>query len=89
VRVDLDALAGAQILQRLAGQMTVIGKALHRVVDVAIRRRIGMTALDQVCDHVQHLADIFGGARLMVRRLHPQRRLSACMASMKRWVSAV
>jgi hypothetical protein len=53
--IHFDALAGPQIIQRLAGQIAVTGKLAHRVVDIAIRRLIGQVPLDQLVDQFSML----------------------------------
>ena len=71
--VDLHALAGAQVVERLARELAVAGKLAHRVIDVAVRRAVGEAALLEHADHLQHPGDVLGRARLEVGLLDPER----------------
>jgi hypothetical protein len=70
---DVDALAGAQVFQRLAGKLAVTVELAHRIADVMAFGDIGVAVLFQGADHVQHLRHILGGTRLGVRAQHAQR----------------
>src|SRR5256885_15555628 len=50
--VDLDALAGAQLVERFPRQPAVPGKAAHGEVDVARGRAVSEPFLLQATDHV-------------------------------------
>jgi hypothetical protein len=72
--VDLHAGAGAQIIERLATQLAVVGEALDIVVDLArALGDVGMTAVEQLLDLHQHVADVIGGARVVVSVLNVER----------------
>ncbi len=71
--VDLDARAGAQVLELLAGELAVRREARDRVVDVAVRADVGVAARDQPADHRDDLGDVRGRARLVVRLLEADR----------------
>ena len=53
--VDLDALAGAQVVERLARELAVAGELAHRVVHVAVGRAVRERLALQRADHVEHL----------------------------------
>ncbi len=71
--IDLDPLAGAQIVQRLAGQLAVTLELAHRVIYVTINSVISQPVGLQLVDQGQHLGHELGGARLMIRTQHAQR----------------
>jgi len=48
--VDIDPFAGAQIVERLAGQLAVTGKIAHRVIDVAVGALIGQAIVFELAD---------------------------------------
>ncbi len=62
----LDALAGAQFIQRLARELAVAGKLAHREVDVAVVRLVGERLLLEPADELLHLRNVVGSARLVV-----------------------
>ena len=72
-RIDLDPLAGAQIVERLAGQFSVAGKLAYRVIHVAIGCLVGQAVVFQLADDALHLRHILGGARLVVGAQDAQR----------------
>ena len=63
------ALAGAQLVDRLAGELAVAGELAHRVVDVAVRRAVAEALLLERVDQLEHLRHVLGGARLVGRPL--------------------
>ncbi len=63
-----DALAGAQLVERLARELAVAGKAPHREVHVAAGGAVGEAVFLQPADHGEHGVDVLGGARLEGRR---------------------
>ena len=65
--IDFDARAGAQVLELLAGQLSVRRELVHVVHHVAVRRLVGVAALDQLADHRQHLVDVLGSLGLLLR----------------------
>src|SRR5213075_100352 len=50
--VDVDALARAQLVERLAGKLSVTGKAAHRVVHIPRLRLVGELLLLQPADQL-------------------------------------
>ena len=72
--VDLDALAGAQLVERFPRQPAVPGKAAHGEVDVARGRAVSEPFLFQAADHVDHLRNVLRRARLVIGLLHAERR---------------
>ena len=73
VGIHVHALAGAQVVQRFAGKLAVFGKFAHGVIHVAVGRGIGFAVGDQIFNHGNHLADVFGGFGLDVGAQHAQR----------------
>ncbi len=71
--VDVDALAGAQVVQRLAGQAAVVGEVTHGVINVAVFALVGQVLRLKRLDQRQHLRHVFGGARHVGRRENAQR----------------
>ncbi len=63
--IDRHALAGLQLVERLARQLAVAGKLAHRVVDIAVVRRVGQALVLELADDVQHLRHVVGGARVV------------------------
>ena len=63
------------VLDPLTGQRAVRRPGLHIEVHVsrAVVGGVGVTALDQFCDHLDHLGNVSGGARLVGRRQAAQR----------------
>ena len=72
-RVHVDSFARAQVVERLARQLAVVGEIAHGIVHVAIRALIGQVLRFQLLDQAQHLRHVFGGARRVVRRQDAQR----------------
>lgn len=70
---------GLHRVKRLARQRTVIGPRPHIEVHVSrsVRRRVGVAALDEGLDELDHLRNGCRGARLVRRREHADRRISA------------
>ncbi len=64
---DLDAGAGAHVVEAAAGELAVIRHAGDREEHVPFRL-IGVPGGDQALDHRDHLRDVLGGARLDRRR---------------------
>jgi len=67
------ALAGMQLVQRLARELAVAGELAHRVVHVAVGRAVGQALVFQGGDHREHLRHVLGGARLVRGALDAQR----------------
>jgi hypothetical protein len=67
------ALAGAQVVERLARELAVAGEAAHGVVHVTIARLVGQPLFLQQADHRQHLRHVLGGARLVGRTFDAER----------------
>jgi hypothetical protein len=63
------ALAGPQVVEALAAQASVAGKAAHTKEGVAIVGAVGIAVLLQQADEVEHLRHVVGGARFEVRAL--------------------
>ena len=73
--VDLDALAGAQLVERLAGQLAVARKLAHRIIDVAVARAVGEPFASSSCDHVACICGMYSRrARLDVGLQDAERR---------------
>src|SRR5882762_4349786 len=72
-RVDFDPLPGTQILERLPREFAVTWKLPDREIHVAAFRTISDTTLLQSADHLYHLRDVTGCARLDVGLLHRER----------------
>ncbi|MNZ86245.1 hypothetical protein D3C78_1050620 [compost metagenome] len=70
--VHSHALAGLQLVERLARQPAVARELAHGKVHVAIARLIGQAAFLQPADHVQHLRHIVGGPGLEIRAFDAQ-----------------
>ncbi len=66
------ALAGAQLVQRLARKLAVARELAHRVVHVAAAALVGQALVLQPADQGQHLRHVFGGTRLDGRGLDAQ-----------------
>ena len=83
--VDLDALAGAQVVERLAGELAVAREAAHRVVHVAVARRGRRALVARACRSCRSSA-----ARTRWRAARgraaatPSAAQSSCIAAMKR-----
>ena len=67
------ALAGVQLVERLARQPAIARELAHRVVHVATRGLVGQALVLKALDQAQHLRHIFGGARLVRGALYAQR----------------
>ena len=68
VRLDIHAVAFAQLVERVAGQPAVAGEGGHVEVDGALGRRVGEAAVDQPLGQREHLGDVLGRAWEAVRR---------------------
>ena len=69
----LDAGAGDHVVGGAARQAAIVGERRHLEQHMAVRR-IGFALRDQPLDHRDHLADVFGRARLVGGRQAAQRR---------------
>ncbi len=65
--VDLDARAGAQIVELLARELAVARELAHRVQHVAVVGDVGVALVDQLPDHPDDSGHVLGGARLAIR----------------------
>ena len=72
--IDLDAGAGPQVAELLAGQLAVALEAADRIEHVAVGGRVGVALLDQRLDHRDDLGDIGGRPRLVLGDLDAERR---------------
>ena len=72
-RVHVDALARAQVVERLARQLAVVGEVAHGVIDVAVKALVSQVLRFELFDQAQHLRHVFGGARRVVGRQNAQR----------------
>ena len=68
VGLDLAAMAGSQLVERVARQPAVAVECGDRVVDVARIGRVGKPGVHEPLDQGDHLGDVLGGARVDVRR---------------------
>src|SRR5271163_3678925 len=57
-QVNLNALACAQIVQRLTGQLAVAGKIAYRIVNIAAGRNVSELFLFEQSDNVLHLRNV-------------------------------
>jgi hypothetical protein len=73
-RADLDALAGAQIVERLPRKLPVAGKLPHGIVHVAVIGQIGELAGLENVDHFEHAVDVLRRARLEIGLFDAERR---------------
>jgi hypothetical protein len=71
--IDVDALAGAQLVQRFAGELAVALEAAHGVVHVAGAGLVSELFVFQPVDEIQHLRHVLRGARLVIRFLDAER----------------
>ena len=69
VRLDLPlgAMARTQGIERVARQRSVRGVRHDRVVQVARRTQVGVAQVLQALGEQEHLGDVLGGARVLVR----------------------
>ena len=67
----VDPRAGQQLVRAASRQMSIRLETRHREQHMALRR-IGMAGGDQPLDDLDHLRDVFRGARLLVRRQHAE-----------------
>ena len=67
------ALTGAQIIERLARELSVARELAHSVIDVAAAGAVGQTFLLQCVDDLQHLRHVVCSPRLNGGRLNAQR----------------
>ena len=63
------AFARVQLVQRLAGKLSVTGEFAHGVVHIAILGAVGQALALEFFDDVQHLRDVIGCAGLVRRAL--------------------
>ena len=70
VAVGGHALAGLQLVERLARQAAIARKLAHRKIDVTIGRAVGQPLGLEAADHVEHGLHVVGGARLVRGRQH-------------------
>ena len=70
---DADPFARAQLVQRFAGQVSVVRETAHRVAHVAIGGMIGKTLFFQLRDDRLHVGDVVGRPRLEIRAQHSER----------------
>ena len=68
VRLHFHAVALAQLVQGVAGELAVAGEGGHVVVDGALGRGIGKAGVRQPLGEAEHLRDVLGGPRKAVRR---------------------
>ena len=86
--IDLDALAGAQVVERLARQLAVAGKFAHRVVHVAVGRLVGEAVVLPAWRSWSSICGTYSVARgSWSGRSTPSASASSCIAAMKRSVS--
>ena len=69
------ALAGTQVVERLAAQAAVAGKAPDPKERVPVATAVGVAVLFQQAHQIQHLRHVVGGTRLQVRALDAERGL--------------
>ena len=72
VVLNCNALARAQVVQRLAGQLAVAGELAHGKVHIAAGCLVGQAFGLQPVDQCQHLGHVLRGARLQRGRLYAQ-----------------
>ena len=72
--VDVDARAGAQVVETLSRQAPVAGEARDRVTDVTVRGHVGKFAPHQLFDKCDDAGQVRSRARLVIRALAAQRR---------------
>ena len=72
--VHLDARAGAQVREPLAGEPAVRLELRDRVVDVAVVGGVRVALVDEPLHHRDDLRDVLGRARLVVAERHAERR---------------
>ena len=63
VGLDLAAMPGPEVLERIPGELPVAGKGADGVIDIVGVRRIGHTAVLERLGQLDHLGDVLGGAR--------------------------
>ena len=83
--IDVDALAGAQIVKRLARELAVPGELAHREIHVAIARLVGQTIGFELTDQIEHLRHVGRCTRLVIGTLKAS--ASSFMKAMKRSVN--
>ncbi len=59
VVVDVAAMPGAQLVERVAGEPSIVGKRADRVVDVAVIAHIRVSGIDQPFGQLDHLRYVF------------------------------
>jgi hypothetical protein len=72
--VDLHPGPCAQVVDFLAGELSVLREFPHRVHDIAVARDVRVALVDQGLRHRDDGVDEFGGARFEVGRLQPESR---------------
>ena len=70
--VDVDARAGLQIFDRLVAELAVVLEFQRAVVHVAVDL-IGVALIDERCDEVDDLLNVFGGLRVHGRLADAER----------------
>ena len=73
VFVHVDARAGADAAEIVVRELAVVGKLRDAVVDRAVAA-IGVAALVELLDGVDHFVDVLGGLHHALRPLQAQRR---------------
>ena len=71
--VDFDPRPRLHIVQAASAQLAVTRELLHAVIDVALRRRIGITARDQGLNHADDVLHRLGDAREHIGTAHIER----------------
>ena len=73
--VHRHPLTCAKIIQRLSRELAIAVKRADSEIHIPIGRVIGEALVLKATDDVEHFTHITGGARLIIRGLHPQRPL--------------
>src|ERR1700683_697878 len=71
-QIHLDARAGAQVGQALAGEPPVALEARHRIHHIAIGADVGVVTFDELAHHVDDLRHVLRGARLVIGWQHAE-----------------
>ncbi len=71
--VDLDPSAGDHLVEPPFGELAVVGKGAHGIVDVSVDRVGELPPLEDA-DELDHLGDVLGRARLVGRGQAAERR---------------
>ena len=72
VFIHIHTRTGAQVLQLLAGQLSVVLEAADRIIDITVFTLVGITFLQQGPDHGQDVIHRLGGAWFKIRPQHAQ-----------------